>query len=206
MWVDSVFFYIRSTQCTVKLYVSDLPRYSQRGLLAVMKSLPLLCWRITNTYWFLLFLFPYWFRSQKRKKKKKSKENISKQTIALMLFPYLCGKKKGRHNYSVELCVAETVSFISVLFILDIKTQYIWQLWSPASYTAPWPAVLSWITDLLLLFCRTVLQKQVIFVLSSAQLITMSSIRDSFTSGFLSLTILTTHARWSARPEEQLWL
>lgn len=62
------------------------------------------------------------------KKKKKSKENISKQTIALMLFPYLCGKKKGRHNYSVELCVAETVSFISVLFILDIKTQYIWQL------------------------------------------------------------------------------
>ena len=124
--------------------------------------------------------------------------------MVLMFFQYFCIKKKERYNYPVELCVAVA---ISISLCLNRITLYIWQLWSAASCMILQLAVLNGPPDLfLLLFCRTALQMQVIFVVSSALLTTMLSTRDSFMSGFPSLTTPTTHARWSARPEEWLWL
>lgn len=125
--------------------------------------------------------------------------------MVLMFFQCFCRKKKERYNYPVELCVAVAISI--GLLCLNRKTLYIWQLWSSASCMILRLDVPNRPADLFLfLFCRTAHQKQVIFVPSSALLTTMWSTRDSFTSGFPSLTTLTTHARWSARPEERLWL
>lgn len=52
---------------------------------------------------------------------------------------------------------------------------------------------------------RTALQKQVTSELSSAQLITTSSIMASFMNGFLCITIPTTRVHSSARPKGQPW-
>lgn len=123
--------------------------------------------------------------------------------MVLMFFQYFCGKKKKKYNNPDELCLAVAIS-ISLL-CLNRKTLYIWQLWCAAGRMILWLGVLNRPADVsLFLFWRNAHQKQVIFVPSSALLTMTSSTRDSFMSGFLSLTTLTTHAHWSARPEEQL--
>lgn len=125
--------------------------------------------------------------------------------MVLMFFQYFCGKKKERRNYPVKLCVAAAISISRLC--LNKKTLNIWQLWSRAGCMILQLAVPNRPSDLLFfLFFRTAHQKQVIFVLSSALLTTMSSTRDSFMSGSPSLMTLTTHVHSSARPEEQLWL